>query len=58
MTEKQKKEQEERENLLWKQSKEILRLGELYGLLDGTVCTSREEAVLANNDFVEEFSVC
>ena len=50
------KQQEIRENLLWKQAKEVLRLGVLYGLLDGTICTSREQAVIANQELQRDYA--
>ena len=49
------REQIPNEDLLWKQSKEIRRLGRVYGLLDGTICTSREHAIAANQELTREY---
>jgi hypothetical protein len=46
---------EQQENMLWEQSKEVLRLGRLYGLLDGTICTSKEQAVASNQELVKDY---
>ena len=44
------------EETFWAECMEVFRLGKLYGLLDGTISTSREQAITANKDFMKEFS--
>ena len=43
-------------DVLWEQGKEAMRLGRLYGLIDGTVCTSREQAITANHELTSNYS--
>ena len=46
----------EKEVNMFKEAKEVMRLGVLYGLLDGTVCTSRDQAITTNYDIQQNYS--
>ena len=49
-------EKDQKEDMLWKEAKEVMRLGRVYGLLDGTVCSTRDQASVANQELSKEYS--
>jgi len=46
----------EKELNMFKEAKKVLHLGVLYGLLDGTLCSSRDQAITTNNDIRQNYS--
>ena len=46
----------EKEDALYEVGKEKMKSAVLYGLLDGTICSSREQAITANSEMIRDLS--